>query len=268
MEEEHLSYSQISQWLGCQRQFWFQRIEQAEPMDVSSSLIIGSAYHSAVEMYYKAKLKGESDVKHNEMIAVFEQILLEEEADKIINYGRSSRDAEITKADGVFKAFLDGQEESEVVDVEKMFRLDLEGLPPIIGRIDLIERTKEGLVIVDLKTSASKPSRSSDSHVPDDIDGSHQMTLYQIWAEQEFPDEKIGLRMDYMIKSVKNPTFLKLKTQRNQQDKDRLCSIIKSVYGQIQMARAQVIEALPMRSFRCNGCGYRAICNQESSIAA
>ena len=269
MEEEHLSYSQLNQWLGCQKQFYYQRMERLQPQDLSSNLIVGSAYHSAAEMYHKAKLSGEKPVTHSEMVDVFEQILLEEEAENLINWGKSSREAEVKKADGVFNAFLTGQVENEVVAVEQMIRIDIEGLPPVIGRVDLIERTSTNeIVIVDLKTSATKPSLSSDPYVLNDIDGSHQMTLYQMWAEKEFQQTPIKLRMDYLVKSTRSPSYLRLETKRTEADIAGLKTLLISVWGQIQMTKAGVIDPLPMRSFRCNGCGYRAICNTRSAQAA
>ena len=91
MENSHLSFSQINQWLGCQKQYSYQRIEKLDPIDVSSNLIIGSAYHTVLEMFFKAKMDNEKLVQINEMINLFEHLLLEEEDGKIINWGRSDR---------------------------------------------------------------------------------------------------------------------------------------------------------------------------------
>lgn len=260
-EPEHLSFSQINQWLGCQTQYWKQRVEEQEPIDTSSNLVLGTSYHAAIEMHYRAKINGEKPVTLEEMLDVFEQLILEEEAKTFINWGRSNRDSEVRKAEGVFKAFLDGQQESEVVAVEEMFKLELNGLPPIIGRVDLIEKDADGtIILVDFKTSATKPSQSNDPHVPNDIDASHQMTLYQMWAKTAFPDSTIGLRMDYLIKSSRSPSYLRLSTTRSERDEQKLTDLLRRIWGQIQMAKAGVIEVVPQRSFRCNGCGYRNTC--------
>ena len=265
---DHLSYSQINQWLGCQSQYWYQRIEELKPMDISSSLIVGSAYHTTAEMYYNARMKNHKPVGLNEMIDVFEHILEEEDNEQRVNWGRSNLKDEVIKAEGCFKAFLEGQDESEIVAVEELFKLELDNLPPIIGRIDLIERNKAGdIIIVDLKTAATKPSSSFDPFVLGDIDASHQMTLYKMWAQNEYPDENILLRMDYLIKSKKNPSFMKVFTERTQSEMVSLENLIRSVYNQIQMAQAGVINPLPVRSFRCNGCGYRAACSMQSVAA-
>lgn len=262
-EEEQLSFSQINQWLGCQKQYWFQRVEELEPMDVGAGLVVGTAYHTAVEMYFRAKMHQEVPISLEEILDVFEHVILEEESTKVINWGRSSRYDEVKKATGVLQAFLEVQEtnENEVVAVEEMFRLDLPELPPVIGRVDLIERAKSGsLVIVDFKSSATKPSSSSDPHVLGDVDSSHQMTLYQMWAKQKYPDQQVNLRMDYLVKSARNPLYLQLSTQRLQEQEAALLGLLQDVWEQISMAKAGVIHALPIRSFRCTGCGFRQTC--------
>lgn len=260
-EIEHISFSQISQWMGCQKQYWLQRIEEAEPVDVGASLVIGTAYHAALEVFYKARMKGDVPVGLNELVAIFEQVILEEEAGSVVNWGRTNRDTEVTKATGVFKVFLENVQDLEVVGVEKMFRLDVDDLPPILGRVDLIERDKQGaLVIVDFKSASARPSTSTDIYVPGDVDASHQMTLYQLWAKQAYPNTPIKLRMDYFIKSAKNPLCLRMESTRSSEDEHRLVQLMISAWGQIQMAKAGVIEPLPIRSFRCGGCGYRARC--------
>ncbi len=269
-EIEHLSFSQINQWLGCQMQYWLSRVEKQTPIDLSANLIIGTAYHTAVEMFHRAKQKNEPTVQLDEMLAVFEQIILEEESENIVNWGTTNRTDEVKKAAGVFTAFLKDQENNPntVFAVEDMFRLDLEGLPPIIGRVDLIEQEPSGaLVIIDYKSAATKPSVSSDTYVPSDVDASHQVTLYQIWGKQKFPKQVIKLRMDYLIKSAKTPVFLPITTKRSEEQEHHLIALMKSVYDQIQMAKAGVIEPVPCRSFKCSGCGYRAICQNQKAVA-
>jgi CRISPR/Cas system-associated exonuclease Cas4 (RecB family) len=236
-------------------------VNKETPIDISSNLVLGTSYHSAIEMHYRAKMQGEKPVSLDEMLHLFEQLILKEESQSFINWGRSNRVSEIQKAEGVFKVFLEGQQECDVVAVEEMFKLELEGLPPILGRIDLIEKDSSGaLILVDFKTSATKPSQSHDPHIPSDIDASHQMTLYQIWAKRAFPSSNIGLRMDYLIKSSKTPRYMRLNTSRTQREEANLIQLIQRIWSQIQMAKAGVIEPVPQRSFRCNGCGYRNSC--------
>ena len=259
---DHISISQVNEWLGCQQQYFFHRIAEEKPIDVSSALIIGTAYHTAIQFYYEHRMKGEN-VIFPELHGVFEQALMEEQTEVEINWGRSNKNDQIEIAKNVFDAFLKGQSNNKVVSVEQMFRFDLEGLPiPIIGRTDLVEYDErdDSIIVVDFKSSATKPVQSHEPMVPSDLDANHQMTLYGMWAKHTYPGKRIKLRMDYLIKSKKNPAYLKLDTSRTKLQEESLSRIIKSTWNQIQMARGGVIEPLPVRSWKCSGCGYRDRC--------
>jgi hypothetical protein len=54
----YLSHSQISLMRSCPRKFAFQYVERAAKDFLPSSLIFGSAIHTALELYFRAKLEG------------------------------------------------------------------------------------------------------------------------------------------------------------------------------------------------------------------
>jgi hypothetical protein len=47
-------------------------------IDVRCNLIFGSSYHTVLEMFFKDKMNNESKVQINEMINLFEYLLLKE----------------------------------------------------------------------------------------------------------------------------------------------------------------------------------------------
>lgn len=266
---DHLSVSQINEYIGCSQQYFNHRIIEKDILDVSSNLIVGSAYHSAIEHYYEMKKSG-VEIKLNEMLSVFEQVLKEDEEGKIINWGRSDCETEFKKAGLVLDKFLGNQENNEVLSVEEMFRFEIDKIPvPMIGRTDLIEYDpkNKSVIVVDFKSSATKPTTSNDPYVLSDIDSNFQMTLYQLMAKKKYPGKDIKLRMDYLIKSIKNPAYLKMKTLRTDQQEIEFTQVVKKVWNQIQMMRSGIIEPLPQRGWRCSGCGYRHLC-QQNDVAA
>jgi len=224
----------------------------------------------ALETYFDAKKQGFPIPTMATLLNIFDEVIREEEDCHTINWGRTTREAELQMAEAVLGAYFKELTGNEVLAVEEMFRLDLPGLPPLIGRIDLIERDWVGnIVIVDFKTASAKPSSSTDPYVPGDVDATDQMTIYQLWAKTAFPGQVVKLRLDYLIKSSKNPVAIRYGTVRTEADEQRLTSVLRRTWNQIQMARAGVIEAIPTRSFRCAGCGYRHLCRQaEVSLAA
>lgn len=269
MSEDHISISQLNEWLGCQQQYAYHRIEKLPACDLSGAMIFGSAVHTAIEAYYKGRILAK-EVGLVEMTQVFELYVHETEQESIINW-KSTKETEIEKAKKIFEVFLEGQTWNRPLEVEKMIRLEIEGLEvPLIGRIDLIEedpRTGE-IIIVDFKTAAAKPYLNSGGGVINDIDGNDQLTAYGIWAQKEFPEHGIGMRLDFLVKT-KEPSYLKLKTSRSEAQESALMESLRRTWNQINMARAGVISPVAVRSFRCSGCGYRNICPaQLGQIAA
>ncbi|MBF0246140.1 MAG: PD-(D/E)XK nuclease family protein [Planctomycetes bacterium] len=106
IEIDHFSVSQVNEFLRCQIQYFLHRIEEKETVDVSDALIVGSAYHCALEMYYKGQKDG-NPAGINDMQAVFEQVIREEEESKTINWGRSDRDDTLIRDKDVFAVFLE-----------------------------------------------------------------------------------------------------------------------------------------------------------------
>ncbi|MBF0202029.1 MAG: PD-(D/E)XK nuclease family protein [Desulfamplus sp.] len=109
-------------------------------------------------------------------------------------------------------------------------------------------------------TSSTKPARSNEDLVPDEIDSNIQMTVYQLAMKERYPDKKLQLRMDYLVKA-KTPSYMKLNTERTMRQEEEAMQVFRRVWNQVEMMKSGVIEAVPMRSFRCAGCSYRALCS-------
>src|SRR4051794_31888313 len=54
----YLSHSQLSLMRSCPRRFAFQYVEQVTPDFLPSSLLFGSAIHSALELHFRCQLEG------------------------------------------------------------------------------------------------------------------------------------------------------------------------------------------------------------------
>jgi CRISPR/Cas system-associated exonuclease Cas4 (RecB family) len=259
---DHLSISQINEYLGCSQQYFYHRIVEIEALETPGALVIGSAIHLAFETYNKNKALGES-TSCEQMVLVFSEYLDEQTSQSHVNFGRSSADELKEKCQTWFNVFLSEQDQNEkVVSVEESFRINLPSLTiPVVGRVDLVVEDSRGdIIVIDYKSAASKPSKS-------DIDSNMQMTLYGIWAKSRWPDRNIKLRMDYLIKSVKAPAFYKYETQRCEIHELELTALFRKVYNHILMLKSDVIDPLPNRSWKCSGCGYRTLCISISSAA-
>ena len=261
-EIDHLSISQVNEYLGCSQQYYYHRIAQLEPCDTSSSLVVGSAFHSAVEHFNILKREG-VDIALHEMNALFQQCILNDEKVESINWGKTNRHDVFQEGERWIQAFLDAQDPNErILSVEESFELMLPGLPvPVVGRIDAVIEDSEGAVcVIDYKTASSRPSDN-------DIAGNLQMTLYGLWAKRHFPDREIKLRLDYLIKSKRAPSLQKYQTSRTEIQEQALAMLFRKVYNHISMLRVEVIDPLPVASWKCGGCSYRNLCLRVNHAA-
>ena len=259
----HLSISQLNEYLGCSQQYFYHRIAELEPIDTPSALVVGSAIHSAIEHYHIMKGKGVV-VELPELTQLFEQYLKDEEEVRPVNYGKSNQDEQLKGSALWLEAFLEGQDGSErAMLIEEGFELMLPGLViPVVGRVDAVMEDQNGnIIVVDYKTAATKPSIS-------DIHANLQMTLYGMWAKQKWPNRNISLRMDYIIKSKRTPSFMKYTTERSERQEQELTLLFRKVYNHVNMLRADVIDPLPVSSWRCGSCSYRHACRQSEVAAA
>ena len=93
------------------------------------------------------------------------------------------------------------------------------------------------------------------------------MTLYGLWAKKQYPGKSTRLRMDYLIKSKRTPSLQKYETNRTEVQEQALAMLFAKVYNHISMLRAEVIDPLPVASWKCSGCGYRHACHIGAEAA-
>jgi hypothetical protein len=150
-ELDHLSYSSISSYLLC-GEAWRRQYVVKEPAPVSDSLVLGSAFHGAVEAY----LKGAPDLE-----AAFGQSWAQQlERDQEICWENGLPDETLAtgyrmvKAKPIHKMLDDikANFDPEHGLIERRVELHVPGVPvPIIGYIDVI--TRDG-VPGDFKTAS------------------------------------------------------------------------------------------------------------------
>jgi putative RecB family exonuclease len=260
---DHLSVSQVNEYLGCSQQYFYHRIAELEPIDTPGALTLGSAIHCAIEHFNVLKSEGVS-VGHGELVQIVEKVMTDEVEFRKINFGRSNLDENLSLCPGMLQAFLEGNDKEErVLAVEEKFELNLPGLAvPVQGRVDAVVEDHSGAItIVDYKTAATRPTQI-------DADHNLQMTLYGIWGKQRWPDRDIHLRMDYLIKSKRNPAFIRFGTARKELHELELTQLFRKVYNHICMLRSEVIDPLPVASWKCASCSYRHACRNQEVMAA
>jgi len=263
--EVHLSYSQTRNYGGCPLAWWLSRRYAAE--FVPANLIFGASFHAALDAYYQARLEGR-EAGLDDLLAAFSKHWSEElegrhghpPAPVKFSAKDESEENLLALAGRMLSAFLDRQHEqpSEVIAIEESFRIEIgDDLPPLVGRIDLIEIAtgedgQRTLCLTDFKTSSRKQTL-------DDI-GNEQLLIYGraavgLGLVNAF---NLPLALRYLlVTKTKEPQVLTVPAEHTPRDWTRLVEKIRMTWRGMQ---AGVV--FPVTSWRCSGCGHARLCGE------
>lgn len=145
---EHLSYSAILTFLRNQVEFQKRYIAKVWDNAKTPSLVVGTAFHKAMEEFYR-------DAPMQEAItAGLKEI--EITSDYEIDYGKTgSREKMIQEYTNLINKYFEECPKYEVVDVEQRLESPVNGVP-MVGVIDLVVRNSAGNIdLIDHKTVTS-----------------------------------------------------------------------------------------------------------------
>lgn len=221
MEKRHLSFTQISMFLRCPRQYEY-RYEQGLKIPPSGAMALGRAWHETLELNYRQKIASVTDLPLIDMQEYFsarldetfksEEIALEpgEKPGKLKDQGVGVVTAHHKAIAPAVRPML--VEERFTVDLGVNFPFDL------VGVWDLIEQ--DGTV-VDNK-AYRKPPRQ------EDLDKDLQFTAYALGYRATLGRIEPSLRMDAVIKTA-NPQAMQLHTHRTNDDCRWFLGLIEEV---------------------------------------
>ncbi|MBF0607416.1 MAG: PD-(D/E)XK nuclease family protein [Magnetococcales bacterium] len=248
----YLSYSQISMFLKCPRQYEYRYMQGIKCLP-SGAMKQSSAFHETAEVNYKQKVYSETDMPLTDMLEVFsdrfdeiftsEEIVLDEGTtqDKLKDQG-----VEIVKvhhtniAPTVQPALI---EEKFVISLGDKFPFDLMGIWDIVDINNLI---------IDNKAYSKTPSQAK-------IDTDIQLTLYALGYRVSQKQIESGLRIDAIIKNkVCKP--VQISTTRTNNDCRKLLNLIEDVTSAI----LQGMFYPNPTGWYCNQkyCGYWDMCER------
>ena len=263
------SYSQVKKYAACPLQWRLSR--EFEPAFVPAGLMFGGGFHAAVETFYRARLAGRA-AGRGELLDAYDLHWARETADgnPPVRFTAKLEDAAGMRdlAARMLETFLDAVRPGAVIAVEEPFVVTLApDLPPIVGRIDLIELRKDAdginrLHLVDFKTLARRPTG-------EDLDAD-QLLLYEIAAAQvgwtDTAGMSLALRFDTITKA-KNPEFISVPVTATRHGFARLVEKIRHCHNAMEAG-----ICYPAPSWSCASCGYAAQCaewpNQQTTSAA
>ncbi len=245
---DHFSYSALSTFENCPRQYQYQAI-YGIPTPPDPNFSFGGTMHSTLQEFFKAV----EQTKQSSLFTEFQpdyslKRLLEIYEEKWIPVGYTTREhMELRKERGreILKVFHErfSQNVPNVKYLEKSFALRL-GEYTIRGRIDRVDEKPDGSVeILDYKTGNVRTQK--------DVDNDLQLALYALATQQELKLPVSGLTLlfldsDEAVTTVPNEKVLEKAKKTVQELGDRI--------------NASDFAPTPDK-MTCKFCPYRKICD-------
>lgn len=246
----HFSYSQLNAYMMCPLRYRLQYVELIPPAFTTSALVFGSAVHEAVAAFHHQHLLGDA-LRPDQMLDVYRQAWASRNGEEIRFCNGDNKESLQEKALQVLTVYHDSFDPSvEILGIEEFFEVNISNTVPVFqGFIDLIEQGSGGTVtVVDLKTAARKLSNGQ-------ADSNLQLTAYSIGAaELGFNRDQLTLRLDVVTKT-KNPELVRYETTRTDQERNRFCKLVTSVWHAIERE-----TWFPRQDWHCQQCAWAEPC--------
>ena len=250
---DYISWSALSTFRTCPLKYKFRYVDGLPEESVSSALVFGTGIHSAVEQHYQAILSGDPNPDLDALLFAYRSAWLPHDPDAI-QFGSSETRASLDAlASRMLTAFLNSPTASvqgRVLGVEEEIRgMLVEGVPDLLGRIDLLTEDDNAVAITDIKTGRGKWSQEQVE------DAGEQLLLYSHLASEIAPGKKIQTRFLVLTKT-KEPVVEEHVREVERGKVKRTLAGVERVWRAIESG---VFYPAPS-TMNCATCGYRAAC--------
>jgi putative RecB family exonuclease len=250
----HWSYSQLSQFMRCPLQYYFERVAGLPRPFAGGGMVLGSAIHEGLANYHR-RLQRKEGIRGDDIKGAFLQAWEVSEAERTIQFrDDESRDELLAQGVTLLEAYLAEPPPENILAVEQPLIVPLHNSAdeylekPLVAVLDLLTREEcSGLTVTEFKTSGRRYNEF-------EADTTLQATCY-VHAVQERFGEPAAVRYTVLVKT-KKPTVQRLETVRSDADLGRLGDIVQGVERAIEAMGFYPIES-PMN---CSGCPYRLQC--------
>lgn len=179
---DHLSYSAIITFLRNQVEFQKRYIAKVYDNAKTPSLVVGTAFHKAMEVFYMG------DSINDAISAGLAEITTT--SDYEMDYGKTgSREKMINEYTNLVNKYFEEAIEYNVVDVEKRMEHTINSVP-MVGVSDLVVRSNEGkLCVKDFKTVTAYSCSTNDPLDPEYVENYKYLLqgyIYLALAEAEY----------------------------------------------------------------------------------
>jgi CRISPR/Cas system-associated exonuclease Cas4 (RecB family) len=250
-----VSLTAIRTYQSCPLRYYFKYVAGLPERTISASLAFGTAIHKALEHHYRRfALDGVPPGMSSLLTAYQSDWTQRSEAQIQFNLGddRASLDRLAERMLAAFLASSAAIPEGRILAVEEPLRGSvIDGLPDVLGRVDLIIGTPQELVVVDWKTSRSKWSAAQVE------EASEQLLLYAELLRDFADDKRVRLEFTVLTKTKE------VAVERHGLPVDpvrlaRTKRMIERVWRAIEGEHFYPAPSLIV----CSGCPFRQPCQQ------
>jgi len=236
----HFSFTQLRAFQTCPYQYKFAHIFKI-PVRGKAVFSYGKTMHNTLEVFVKRAVKKQTDFK--ELIEIYEKQWIDDwydnERQKHEYFEAGKKSLKIFYNDfKKIKPFILLIDKKPAV--EQGFNLKING-ETFIGKIDRIDKTKNGIELIDYKTGTAKEKISAKNK--------EQLLIYQMASEQIFGLKPEKLTYHFLDENKKLSFLGTQKDLENQEQK-----IIK----QIKQMKKSDFPATP--GWHCKFCDFKDIC--------
>jgi putative RecB family exonuclease len=250
---DYVSWSAISTFRQCPLKYRFRYVDGLPQESISAALIFGSGIHTAIEQHFQAILSGEERPDVERLMFAYRASWLGHDPDAIQFGSKETRESLDDLAGRMLAAFMNSPAASvqgRVLGVEEEIRgMLVEGVPDLLGRIDLLTEDADRLVVTDIKTSRSRWSAEQVE------DSGEQLLLYSHLASEISPGKKLKTRF-LIVTKTKEPIIEEHVREVEPAAVKRTLAGVERVWRAIESG---VFYPAPS-TMNCSGCGYRAAC--------
>lgn len=254
---DYLSYSAVSTYQECPLKFHFRYVLGLSEGVISSSLVMGSAIHAAIEAHYREQLHGNQTPTLAFLQQVYHQKWNEFDSQQI-RFGKGGGRETLDKlAERILTRFQSSDMANvsgRILGIEEEFRgAVIAGCPEMLARVDLVVDTGEAIVITDFKTAKA---RWSAAHV-DEAAG--QLLLYHELVKPLADGRPVRLEFAVITKT-KSPELVRYPVPVDQQQINRVKRTISRVWEAVESGLFFPSPSL----MNCGGCPFRKPCREWS----
>jgi RecB family exonuclease len=216
----------------------------------------GQLYHRSLELAF-SKVLDVADLRQAGLAELENAFLQAEQDVKLPNltawHTRRGEHIEVLRRAIVQTDFL--QPEAEIVCLEQQFESELYGLK-VSGRVDRVDRTPQGLVVIDYKTSSTKPLGIKDESGKANLD--LQLPLYaHVIQTTLFPEQSVDSAYYYSLSRGK-------KLYKTKPSEETLQAIAQKVKDYLQTGHYPVEPDIDQNV--CKFCPYDLVCRRGNRL--